>query len=225
MSELEDPVSMDGVARRHANNRSISRFCFTEILPKSNLKRVVIKWALFLLNVVLLIILIVALRMSAEALSDNSSTSLNGKRSMLHSNGRELLGQMHAMLSDPYNTPKIMSIISAMPNVNTNIKYVYTGCKETISECTVNHTEVTVMPSSVSCETPMCPLTTAGFINVDIYCSIDNTVGETNPIVASLKIFGGQVKCECSVVALNNPTGNVGCKLHVRRCPDTIQLN
>ena len=34
----------------------------------------------------------------------------------------------------------------------------------------------------------------------DIYFSINNTVGETNPIVASLNIFGGEIKCMTCVI-------------------------
>ena len=185
----------------------------------TSLEKVMINCVIIAWNVFLVVLLLVAFSLSIYGIV----TSRSGVRK------RELLDEAHTSLRDLYNVPNpsTESAKQMVQNVDTNIKlYLYTGCNETISECTVNHTEVTAMPSSVTCDTPMRPLTMAGVTNTDIYCSIDNTLGETNPIVATLSIneFGGHIKCVCSLLALSNPTGDVGCKLHVRRCPDTIQL-
>ena len=183
----------------------------------------VFKLSIILWYAVLSVLIVITLGLSISA---NESPAPGGTNSK-----RELLDQMHVILGDRYNAPHVsIDIVSAMRSVQSvyanNELNPYMGCNETTSECTVDHTIITAMPSFVSCDTPTRPLTEPGFTNTDVYCSIDNTVGETNPIVATLDISGGQIKCVCSLVALSNPTpGTSVCKLHVRRCPDTIQLN
>ena len=176
-------------------------------------------YGIILWYIVLTVLTVIVLILSIVA---NNGESQGRKK-------RELLDQMHVSLGDRFSAPNVsIDTVSFMQSVQRVDLYadnklnLYMGCVETVSECVLDHTEVTVTPSSVSCDTPMRSLTIAGFINLDIYCSIDNTAGETNPIVASLNIFGGQIKCVCSLMALNNPTGGAVCKLHVRRCPNTI---
>ena len=140
----------------------------------------------------------------------------------------ELLDQVYISFENRYNAlnASIIPAIQSVQNVNAiNELDLYMGCQETVFECILDHTEVGTMPSSVSCDTATHPLAMAGITNTDIYCSIDNTVGETNPIVATLDISRDQMKCVCSLVAVSSPTGDAVCKLHVRGCPDTIQLN
>ena len=41
-----------------------------------------------------------------------------------------------------------------------------------------------------------------GFRNVNVYCSIDNSVGEVNPVTATLNIYQGEVACYLVSVSL-----------------------
>ena len=172
---------------------------------------------------------------TTDAPTTNPQTSLNESALVqlqrLNNTVTELrmqLDQIHAAHEDRYNAlnASIVSAIQSARNVNaTNELDLYMGCETRVSMCVLDPADVGTPPSSASCDTPTRPLTVAGMTNTDIYCSIDNNVGETNPIVASLNIFNSEVKCVCSLIALSNPTGQVACNLHVRRCPDTIQLN
>ena len=100
------------------------------------------------------------------------------------------------------------------------------GClSDIVSTCAINHNLAGTPPTSLTCETPEHPLEEDGFRNVNIYCSIDNSVGEVNPITSTLNIFNSEVSCLCSLVVLITPTGSPECRLTIQRCPDTVRLN
>ena len=100
------------------------------------------------------------------------------------------------------------------------------GCPApVISLCTIQRLNVGTPPASATCETDAEPLEVEGFRNVNIYCSVDNSGGETNPVTSTLNIYNGEVSCLCSLVALTAPTANIECRLNIRRCPETIRLN
>ena len=100
------------------------------------------------------------------------------------------------------------------------------GCTtDVVSMCVINHNNVGTPPTSLTCETPEQPLEETGFRNVNVFCSIDNTAGETNPVTSTMNIFGGEVSCLCSLVALTDPVASPECRLTIQRCPDTIRLD
>ena len=121
---------------------------------------------------------------------------------------------------------ELKAALESVRNESTNNELDLTaGCAATISStCIINHNNVGTPPTYLSCETPEHPLEEPGFRNVNIYCSIDNSVAELNPVTSTLNIFNGEVSCLCSLVALTEPTASPLCRLTVQRCPDTISL-
>ena len=121
----------------------------------------------------------------------------------------------------------IFSAVESVKTVSPNNELDLTaGCGAPIeTTCVLNHNNVGTPPASLTCETPEHPLDEAGFRNVNIYCSVDNSVAEINPITSTLNIYNGEVSCLCSLVALTAPTASPSCKLTIQRCPDTIRLN
>ena len=121
------------------------------------------------------------------------------------------------------------TIFSAVESVSTvspgNQLDLTAGCLSEVSTCPIDHNNAGTPPTSLTCETPERTLEEDGFRNVNIYCSIDNSVGEVNPITSTLNIFNGKVSCLCSLVVLTAPTGSPLCQLTVQRCPETIGLN
>ena len=100
------------------------------------------------------------------------------------------------------------------------------GCLwDIVSTCTINHNNAGTPPTSLTCETPEHTLEEDSFRNINIYCSVDNSVGEVNPITSTLNIYNGEVSCLCSLVVLVAPTGSPSCRLTIQRCPDTVSLN
>ena len=99
------------------------------------------------------------------------------------------------------------------------------GCKYTTATYVINHNNVGTPPSSATCETGTEALEVPDFRTVHIYCSIDNSGGETNPIVTTLNVFSGEANCLCSLVALNTPTRSIPCTLNIKRCPKIVGLN
>ena len=93
------------------------------------------------------------------------------------------------------------------------------------STCQINHNDIRTPPSSATCETPDVAVVETGYRNVNIYCSIDNSAGETNPVTSTLNIFSGEASCLCSLVVLTAPIASPGCTLIIQRCPEIIQLN
>ena len=121
----------------------------------------------------------------------------------------------------------IFTAVESMRSVSAaNELDLTTGCGAPITAtCIINHNDVSTPPASATCETPEEPLDVPGFRNVNIYCSIDNGAGETNPVTSTLNIFNGEVSCLCSLVAFTAPIASPGCTLTIQRCPDTIRLN
>ena len=120
----------------------------------------------------------------------------------------------------------ILAAIESVQSVSpTNELDLTFGCVDNVAECLINHEHAGTPPSSATCETSSLPVSVDGMSNVNIYCNVDNTVGEANPLVATLNINNGAITCICNIVATAIPTGDPSCKLHVRRCPNTIRLN
>ena len=117
--------------------------------------------------------------------------------------------------------------VSFYHNVFSNLSFDNTfRCVEEERECIMNHEEAsTNTPSFATCETPRLPHTQPDLTNVNIYCSVDNAVGETNPLLATLHIYNAEISCVCSIVAISAASNSPTCKLNVRRCPNTIRLN
>ena len=139
------------------------------------------------------------------------------------------IDQLYTSLEDRYNALNA-SVVSAVQSVETvvptNQVDLYAGCVEDTAECIIDHSDVgSQLPGRASCDTLTLMLVLEGYTNTDMFCSIDNSVGETNPITSSLNIIGGGVSCLCSLVALATPIGDPVCKLQIRRCPNTIRLN
>jgi hypothetical protein len=99
------------------------------------------------------------------------------------------------------------------------------GCISTTSTCVINHNNVGTPPASGVCETATHDVDVPGFRNVNIYCNIDNSAGETNPVTSTLNIYGGEVSCLCSLVALTAATATPECRLTIQRCPKMIMFN
>ena len=100
------------------------------------------------------------------------------------------------------------------------------GCPALISaQCTIQRLNVGTPPASATCETDAEPLEVEGFRNINIYCSVDNSGGETNPVTSTLNIYNGEVSCLCSLVALTASTADIVCSLNIQRCPETVRLN
>ena len=121
----------------------------------------------------------------------------------------------------------IISAIQSIQSVSAANELDLTfGCVEEEAECVVNHEEAgTNTPSFATCETRRFPLTQPDLTNVNIYCSVDNAVGESNPLLATLHIYNAEISCVCSIVAISAASNSPTCKLNVRRCPNTIRLN
>ena len=122
------------------------------------------------------------------------------------------------------------TVFSAIESVRTMIPSneldLTAGCLSDIaSTCVINHNNANTPPTSLTCETQEHPVEKDGFRNVNIYCSIDNGVGEVNPITSTLNIFNEEVSCLCSLVVLTAPTASPECRLTIQRCPDTVRLN
>jgi uncharacterized protein YukE len=99
------------------------------------------------------------------------------------------------------------------------------GCVQVQSTCVINHNNIGTPPASGVCETDLQDVDVPGYRNVNIYCNVDNSAGETNPVTSTLNIYSGEVSCLCSLVALTAPTASPKCRLTIQRCPETIQLN
>ena len=103
-----------------------------------------------------------------------------------------------------------------------NIVDLTAGCVQTEATCVINHNNVRTPPASGVCETDTRNVDVPGFRNVNMFCSIDNSAGEVNPVTSTLNIFNGEVSCLCSLIALTAPTASPECRLTIHRCPDTI---
>lgn len=108
---------------------------------------------------------------------------------------------------------------------------LYSECFENSASCVIDRNEVSTESSSYrihECETARLDLDREdGLRNMNIYCSVDNSGEEKNPIIATLNIFGGEATCLCSLIAHNGTatTFSPPCMLTILRCPTTIKLN
>ena len=105
-----------------------------------------------------------------------------------------------------------------------NVANLTAGCIQVEATCIINHVNVGTPPASAVCETAAHDVDAPGFRNVNIYCYVDNSAGETNPLTSTLNIFNGEVSCLCSLIALTTPTASIECRMTIQRCPDTIRL-
>ena len=143
---------------------------------------------------------------------------------------RTMLEQISAKHENRYENlnTRISSVEGSTLNVSgySNELNLYSGCKENTAVCIIDHNQVGTPPSSRTCETATFDLEEEGYQNVNIYCSVDNTGEETNPIVATLNIFGGKASCLCSLIAPSSPPiYSPPCHLVIQRCPTTVRLN
>ena len=141
----------------------------------------------------------------------------------------ETVAELKAMQTGMISLAQFEAMVAelrATLSSHSNELNLYSGCIENTAFCTIDHNEVGIPPSSKTCETPTLDLEEEGFKNINIYCSVDNTGAETNPIVATLNIFGGEASCLCSLIAPSSPPiYSPPCKLVIQRCPSTLHLN
>ena len=120
----------------------------------------------------------------------------------------------------------IYAVVNSVSTVSPNNELDLTaGCVQTETICTLNHNDVGTPPASAVCETGAYDVDVPGFRNINMFCSVDNSAAETNPVTSTLNIFNGEVSCLCSLVALVTPTASPECRLTIQRCPNTINLN
>ena len=105
-----------------------------------------------------------------------------------------------------------------------NMVNLTAGCVQAVATCVINHNNVGTPPASAVCETAPHVVDVPGFRNINIFCNVDNSAGETNPITSTLNIFNGEASCLCSLVALTTPVTSPECRLTIQRCPDMIRL-
>ena len=138
---------------------------------------------------------------------------------------KAMLSQLSATHESRYSAlnSTIFTAIESVQSVSaSNELDLSFGCVDTSSECLLIQDSTAPF---ISCETSEEPLEVDGFSNVNVYCSVDNTVQEANPVVASLNIYGGQISCLCNVLNYATSTRTPTCRLNIRRCPKTIRLN
>ena len=163
------------------------------------------------------------LRAAIERLKeDNCCNEINKELTDL----KEILSNISVKYESLYNelNATISTAIESVQSVSVSSELNLTfGCVEIVSECHVARQGDS--PQFASCETSTLDVVVEGFTNVNVYCSVDNTVQETNPVLSTLNIYGGQITCLCNVLDYSSSTLIPTCRLHVRRCPNTIQLN
>jgi hypothetical protein len=109
----------------------------------------------------------------------------------------------------------VFTAVESVRNINLTA-----GCVQVQSTCIVNHNNINGFSSE--CETASHDVDVPGFRNINIFCNIDNSSGERNPIVSTLNIYSGRASCLCSLVALRTVTASPECRLTIQRCPETI---
>ena len=138
----------------------------------------------------------------------------------------ERLSSQHESRYQQLNATISSLFIGSLPPVSPGNQLDLTaGCLSEVSTCPIDHNNAGTPPTSLTCETPERTLEEDGFRNVNIYCSIDNSAGEVNPITSTLNIYNGEVSCLCNLIILTAPTASPLCRLIVQRCPETIRLN
>ena len=120
----------------------------------------------------------------------------------------------------------IYAVVNSVSTVSPNNELDLTaGCVQTEASCVINHDNVGTPPASRVCETGTHDVDVPGFRNVNMFCNVDNSAGEVNPVTSTLNIYSGEVSCLCSLVALTTPTASPECRMTIQRCPVTIRLN
>ena len=121
----------------------------------------------------------------------------------------------------------VESVRNESRNSKRNELDLTAGCSVVSSVCSINHNNFqgVTLPASQTCETEPETLEVEGLRNFNIYCSIDNSGGEVNPITSTLNIYNGEASCLCDLVALTQATSSPECRLTIHRCPETIRLN
>ena len=101
----------------------------------------------------------------------------------------------------------VFTAIESVRNVNLISELDLTaGCIQAEATCVINHNRVGTPPASALCETGLHTVDVPGFRNVNIFCNVDNSAGEVNPVTSTLNIYNGEVSCLCSLIALTTPT-------------------
>jgi archaellum component FlaC len=165
--------------------------------------------------------LIAALNQSFEAqyqqLNATVATSLMNlfsKFQLVTETIAELTGTLHELSVN----------ISGQGSTTNNVVDLTVGCISAVSTCVISHNNVGTPPASTVCETDTYDVDVPGFRNVNIFCNVDNSAGEINPLTSTLNIYDGEASCLCSLVALTTPTASPTCKLTIQRCPETVRL-
>ena len=154
----------------------------------------------------------------SPALFEELNNTVNNLKEMLN-----MVSSVHETRYSELNTT-IFTAIESVQSVSASNELDLTfGCVEREAECVVSRQGNS--PQFAFCETDTEDLTVEGFTNVNIYCSVDNAIQETNPITSTLNIYAGQITCLCNVLDYSTSSLMPTCRLHVRRCPNTIQLN
>ena len=170
-----------------------------------------------------------------KATTNDSIGTLAENTAQLIQEMNKSLSQLKAALEQSYTfyerryqqlNSTVFSVAESVSTVSPGNQLDLTaGClSDIVSTCALNHNNAGTLPTSLTCDTPEHPLEQDGFRNVKIYCSVDNSVGETNPVTSTLNIFNGEVSCLCNLVALTAPTADPVCLLTIQRCPDTVRL-
>ncbi len=165
---------------------------------------------------------------------DNRSTQIENSALELVQELNRSVSKLKAALDDSYATHEIRyqqlnkSVFTAVELVRMNLNNeldLTAGCVQVQSACVINHNNVGTPPASQVCETDTLDVDVPGFRNINIFCNVDNSAGETNPVTSTLNIYNGETSCLCSLVALIAPTASPECRLTIQRCPNTIQLS
>ena len=86
--------------------------------------------------------------------------------------------------------------IESVRNINPISELNLTdGCVQAETICNINHLNVGTPPASVVhvCETRTHAVDVPGFRNVNMFCNVDNSAGETNPITVNREYFVSKI--------------------------------
>ena len=151
----------------------------------------------------------------------STSQELNSLQSLYH----ELNHTVHEVWGTRYMYQNLSMNYTMQQKIASDTVDLSTGCISIISVCVINHNNAGTPPTSLTCETPEHLLEAAGMRNVNIFCSIDNSAGEINPVTATLNIYNGEVSCLCSLIALTTSVASIECRMTIQRCPKSVMFN
>ncbi len=118
---------------------------------------------------------------------------------------------------------QVASIISPANVTNetksTNNGFSFDNCESMISTCNIDNTQVqSGTPPYSGCDTFELPTEPPGQFLADIYCSVENQISETNPIMSTLNIYDGKASCLCTILHCTTPQASLTCNLNLKMC-------